>query len=87
MPRGSSTPGSIGSVQIEQILQASGNVQNQVLSVEIDRSDLSATFPGGIPVLPEFELNGTFYFQPLGSGQAILNADFCLKPEETNPFR
>jgi hypothetical protein len=72
--------------KIEKILQASGNVQNGVLSVEIDRSDLSATFPGGIPVLPEFELNGTLYFQPLADGTAILNGDFCLKPEETNPF-
>src|SRR5438874_2106122 len=63
--------------QIEAILQASGHVENQVLSVEIDRNDLSATFPGGVPVLPAFELNGTLYFQPLGDGRAILNGDFC----------
>jgi hypothetical protein len=74
--------------QIEQILGASGTVQNGVLSVEIDRTDARKAFfePEHVLVLPEFELNGTLYFQPLSGGQAILNADFCLFPDETNKF-
>jgi hypothetical protein len=74
--------------QIEQILGASGTVQNGVLSVEIDRTDAQQAFfePEHVLVLPEFELNGTLYFQPLGGGQAILNADLCLFPDETNKF-
>lgn len=73
--------------EIESILEANGTVTTGVLSVEIDREDLKAKLvPGNFPVLPASELNGTLYFQPLESGRAILNGDFCLKPDETNPF-
>src|SRR5436853_3237723 len=64
---GNSSDTTLPKDQIEEILQASGTVENGVLSVEIDRQGLSASLPGGIPVLPEFELNGTLYFQPLGN--------------------
>lgn len=53
---------------------------------ELDRNDLNVIGPGGIPFKPAFELNGEFAFQPLGDGRAILNADFPLLPQETNPF-
>ena len=72
--------------QIEDIMQTNGTVMNGVLSLELDRNDLHVTGPGGIPFKPAFELNGEFAFQPLGDGRAILNADFPLLPQETNPF-
>ncbi len=71
---------------IEQILGASGTVSNGVLSVTINRNDLTSMLPGGIPVTPAFQLNGTLTFQPLDPGAAFLNGDFCLKPQEVNPF-
>ena len=72
--------------QMEQILQASGTVSEGVLSFEIDRNDLSASLPGGIPVAPAELLNAQLYFQSIGQDVAILNASICLKPSETNPF-
>jgi hypothetical protein len=78
------TPTPLPVKEMESILGASGTVTNGVLSVEIDRTDLTATLPGNISA--ESELNGTLYFQPLPNGRALLNGDFCLKPEETNPF-
>lgn len=72
--------------QIEQIMQASGTLSQGVLSINIDRKDLSATLPGGVPVTPAELLNGQFYFQSVGRDKAIMNASFCLKPSEANPF-
>ena len=72
--------------QIEEIMQATGTVTNGVLSIELDRNDLHVTGPGGIPFKPAWQINGKFYFQPLTDGRAILNADMCLLPEETNAF-
>ena len=57
-----------------------------MLTIGLDRTDLSATLPGNIPVKPAFQLNGALYFQAIGNGRAIMNADYCLRPEETNRF-
>jgi hypothetical protein len=70
---------------IESIIGAEGEVSDGVLSIEIDRDDLTAHL-GGHKVFPSAELNGTVYFQSIGGGDAIMNGDFCLKPEETNEF-
>jgi hypothetical protein len=73
--------------QIEAIMQASGHVsESGVLSVEIDRNDLTNVTRNGVPWLPSFQVNGTAYFQALGDGRAILNGDFALLDKETNPF-
>ncbi len=72
--------------QIEAILQGPGMVMDGVLSVTLDRDDLTVTGPGGIPFDSAFQVNGTSYFQPLGDGVALLNGDFPLRPAETNPF-
>lgn len=72
--------------EIEAAVGVSGSVSDGVLSLGLDRTDLSATLPGNIPVKPAFQLNGALYFQAIGDGRAIMNADYCLKPEETNPF-
>ncbi len=72
--------------QIEAILQGPGMVTDGMLSVTLDRDDLKVTGPGGIPFDPAFEINGSLYFQPLGDGVALLNGDFPVLPEESNPF-
>ncbi|MDQ6661591.1 MAG: DUF1259 domain-containing protein [Chloroflexota bacterium] len=81
---GSST--SLPVKQIEDIMEATGTVSNGVLTIDLDRDDLHVVGPGGIPFKPAWEINGEFFFQPLSNGQAILNGDMCLLPEETNPF-
>ncbi len=78
--------GSLPVAQIEEILQADGMDIDGVLTIEQDREDLHVTGPGGLPFKPAWELNNEFYFQPLGSGRAILNADLPLLPHETQPF-
>ena len=73
--------------RIQAILQAQGNVsESGVLSVEIDRDDLTNVTRNGVPWLPSFEVNGTAYFQALGDGRAILNGDFALLDKEIDPF-
>jgi len=77
--------------QIEQIMQAPGMVTDGVLGVQIERKDLHVIqrIPGDgeVPFKPEWENNGTFFFQPLGNGQAIMNGDFGgLLPNEIDPF-
>jgi len=71
--------------QIEAIMGTTGMVMNSVLTIELDRNDLSVTGPGGIPFKPSFEVNSQFYFQPLDDGRAILNAEMALLASETNP--
>lgn len=78
--------GTLPVAQIEEILQADGMDMDGVLTIEQDREDLHVTGPGGLPFKPAWELNNEFYFQPLGSGRAILNADLPLLPHETQPF-
>lgn len=91
-PRSVDTQGPVGSssgtaglpvLQIEKILQASGNVSNGVLQVDINRPDLHVT--GGAPRVPfatGFVIQHQFFFQSLGGGKAILNGDLALLPGE-----
>ncbi len=72
--------------QMENILQASGTVTNGVLSVEYERTDINGVKIGSTPIDPQFEINGTLTFQPIGNGQAFLNGDLALKPSELDPF-
>ena len=83
---GSENGGGLPVAEMQSIIGASGTMSDGVLSFDLDRTDLSATLPGNIPVKPAFQLNGALYFQPIGSSRAVMNADYCLKPEETNPF-
>ncbi len=84
----SGTSTSLPVKQIEQIMETNNaTVMNGVLSIELDRNDLPHVIgPHGIPFKPAWELNGQFYFQPLGNGQALLNGDFPVLPEEANRF-
>ncbi len=88
---GSSSGASLPVKEIEEIMQAPGMVMNGILSVEIEREDLHVIqhLPGDgtVPFKPAWENNGTFFFQSLGNGQAILNGDFGgLLPTEIDPF-
>ncbi len=87
----SSSVGDLPVKQIEEIMEAPGMVMNGVLGIEIEREDLHViqrvTVDGTIPYKPAWENNGTFYFQSLGNGQAIMNGDFGgLLPTEIDPF-
>lgn len=70
---------------IERILQADGTVNNGVLEVNINRSDLVVRGPGGIRLLEGFQLQHEFYFQAVGSTAAMLNGDLALTAAETQP--
>ncbi len=78
--------GSLPVKQIEAIMETNdGTVMDSVLTIELDRTDLHVTGPGGIPWKPAFELTHEFYFQPIGNGKAILNAEMTMLPHELNP--
>ncbi|MDA8392900.1 MAG: DUF1259 domain-containing protein [Actinomycetota bacterium] len=73
--------------EIQAALQAQGTVSNGLLGINVGRTDLTATVNGSIPFSPYWQNNGTFYFQALGGGKAIMNGDFGgLLPTEINPF-
>lgn len=73
--------------QIEAALGAQGTVANGLLGINVGRTDLSATVNGNIPFGAAWMNNGSFYFQPLARGMAIMNGDFGgLLPHEVNPF-
>ncbi len=71
--------------EIEALVQAKGTVSDSVLSIPIDRSDISNVTLHGVPIKPSFEINGDLSFQPIGNGQAFFNADIPVKPSEINP--
>ena len=81
-PAGSTTP--LPVTDMQKILGATGTVEDEVLRVEIDRSDLTATLPGNISA--SSQLVGELYFQPAHNKAAILNGDFCVSSDETNSF-
>ncbi len=72
--------------QIQEIIQAQGMVSNGVLSIEIDRDDITDVTIHGVPILPSFELNGTLYFEDIGNGRTAMNSDMALKSNEINTF-
>jgi hypothetical protein len=67
---------------MEHELQAKGTVADGVLSVGIDRSDITGVSVHGVPIKPSFELDGELDFQSLGGGRALLNGDLAVKPGE-----
>lgn len=79
-------PGDGARDHIQNILNAEGSVSDGVFTVEIDRNDLTGVMWHGVPITPSFQLNGSFVFQSLGGTSILMNADFCLKPEELNPW-
>ncbi len=77
--------GSLPVKRIEKIMENTGTVSNGVLTIDLDRTDLHVIGPHGLPWKPGFELTHEFYFQPLGEGRAILNAEMTLLSKELNP--
>jgi hypothetical protein len=82
--------------QIQTTLNATGKIENGVLDIEIQRTDItqevtspSLVFPSDIRDIvfsPAFALNGHLFFQPLTDGKVFLNADVPLKEDEVNQF-
>jgi hypothetical protein len=72
--------------KIEEIIQAQGMMSNGVLSIEIDRNDITDVTLHGVPIKPAFQVNGTLYFQDLGRGRVAMNSDMALKGNEINGF-
>lgn len=77
--------GQLPVAEIERIVGAKGTVSNGVLNIEIDRDDIPNVRKEGVPIKPEFEINGNLVFQALSDGSVMMNGDLCLKPEELNP--
>jgi hypothetical protein len=72
--------------EIEHIMQANGKMSRGVLTINMDRKHQKSSLPGNIAVTPGVLLNAAYYFQASGDGKAIMNANICLKPSETNKF-
>jgi hypothetical protein len=81
---GSGTQAGIPVEAMETALQIKGSFSNGVFSASFDRPELSNVTDKGIPIKPSFELNGEMDFQSLGHGEAFLNGDLPVKPEEIN---
>ncbi len=75
-----------GLAKVESILQAQGKMTHGLLSIEIERSDITNVTLHGVPIKPAFQINGDIFFQPLGNGRAVMNADLAFKPDELDPF-
>ncbi len=73
-------------LQIQEILQAQGGVGFGLFSVNIVRFDIPDTAINGVPLPPDFQVNGTFFFQGLPNGRAIMNGNFAVKGSEVNSF-
>ena len=72
--------------EIERIIEAQGMVSDGVLSIEIDRDDITNVTLRGVPIKPAFQINGALNFQDLGSGRVVMNSDMALKASELVPF-
>ncbi len=83
----STAPSQLPLVEIQQIVQAKGTVENGVLDLEISRDDIGEVKgPVGVTFDSDFEINGDLFFQPLSDNKGFLNGDLPLKEEEVNPF-
>lgn len=71
---------------IEQIVNAKGSVQNGVLTIQLNRNDITDVTIRGTPILPAFEINGNLNFESLGGDRVAMNSDLCLKTDEVIPF-
>ncbi len=79
--------GSLPRQQMEQILDAQGDIVKGLVHFSIDRNDAGTVHgPQGVPFSGSFEINGDLYFEPLNHGSlAFFNGDLALKPDELNP--
>ena len=88
----SNSSGGLPVDKIEDIIQIQGDIENGILHLEVSRDDIGKVRGPRGPEVPKvtfdgaFEINGDIFFQPLGNGQAFLNADMPLKEEELQPF-
>ncbi|MGI8623928.1 MAG: DUF1259 domain-containing protein [Solirubrobacteraceae bacterium] len=72
--------------RIEEIVRAEGTLSSGVLGISIGRDDIGDVKGGmGVTFNAAFHVHGDLDFQPLGGGDAFLNGDLALKPEEIQP--
>jgi hypothetical protein len=71
--------------RIERIVHAKGEVSSGVLDIGIDRPDIKARGPHGVPLKTGFVIQGDLTFQQRGQNRAALNADIPVKPREIQP--
>lgn len=79
--------GKLPAEKMQHIIQAEGTVSNGVLSISIAREDMpKVAGPLGVIFRPDFELDGSLDFQPLGDHHAIFNGNTpALRATECNP--
>jgi hypothetical protein len=80
---GSTSAGHLPVSQIEKIEQAQGDYSGGVLTIDIDRSDIHASAPGGIRFREGFQIQHELFFQMLSSSRAMFNGDLVVKASET----
>lgn len=68
--------------QIESIEQAQGDYSGGVLEIDIDRSHIHVTGPGGVKFKPGFQIERQLYFQMLSAKTAAFNGDVSVKSDE-----
>lgn len=74
--------GTLPVATIEGIMQTTGVVSDGVLSITLERKDLSVIGPHGSPFHAPFALNHEFFFQSLENGEVFMNAEFTFLPSE-----
>lgn len=72
--------------ELQNILQTPGKMNHGLFSFGIVRNDITNVILKGVPIKPSFLIDGNIYFQRLGNGQAIMNADFPPRAQEIDPF-
>ena len=72
--------------KIERALDAKGSVVHGVLSIGLERDDITSVHIGKVPIKPAFEINGEADFQRISTNRAFVNGDIALKPNELDPF-
>jgi hypothetical protein len=73
--------------QIEQIINAQGEVEHGTFHIELSRDDIgNVRGPMNVIFTPAFQISGDLFFQRLRNNQALLNGDLALKESEVNPF-
>ena len=73
--------------RMQSILGFEGHVSHGVLDISVPCPEIGRVDgPRGTVFTPSFQLHGELFFQPLASGNALLNGEMALKTEEVDPF-
>ncbi len=83
-PFESTPPGNtnLPNAQITSIIGGASTISGKVLTVDVDRRDRFQEL--GVPLEPASQLESNFHFQSTGGGNAIVDAEFVLEPNEVD---